>query len=81
MGGLDEIPHNEVKPMTMFEKLTLILVDGDWHTAEELVQQVGHRFSSTIHRAVKQRGCKIEKRRNDRNKFEYRMLIVNKVAS
>jgi hypothetical protein len=81
MGGLNEILYEEVKSMTMFENLTLVLADGDWHTAEELVQQVGHRFSATIHRAVKQRGCKIEKRRNDRNKFEYRMLIVRGVTS
>jgi biotin operon repressor len=66
--------------MTMFEKLTLVLSDGNWHSAEELVQRVGHRFSATIHTAIKQRGCKIEKRRDVGNKFEYRMLVVKSVV-
>ncbi|MGB3789688.1 MAG: hypothetical protein WA949_16880 [Phormidesmis sp.] len=47
--------------MTMFEKLSQVLSDGQWHSTEELVEQVGHRFSATLHRAVKQRGWQIEK--------------------
>jgi len=81
MGEPQRDVYKEVKLMTMFERLTLVLSDGDWHTADELVQQVGHRFSATIHTAIKQRGYRIEKRRNDRNKFEYRMLTIGRVAS
>lgn len=63
--------------MTTLEKLMLVLSDGNWHSTEELVQEVGHRFSATIHRA-KQRGDRIEKRRVDKNQFEYRLLFVGK---
>jgi hypothetical protein len=33
--------------MTMLEKLTKVLGDGQWHSTTELVEQVGHRFSAT----------------------------------
>jgi hypothetical protein len=64
--------------VTTIEKLMLVLFDGNWHTTEELVQKVGHRFSATIH-VAKQRGDRIEKRRCDRNQFEYRLLVAAKV--
>ena len=38
--------------MTMLEKLTQVLNDGQWHSTAELVEQEGHRFSATLHRAV-----------------------------
>lgn len=40
--------------MTQLEKLSSVLADGDWHSTKELVQEVGHRFSATIHTAIKQ---------------------------
>ncbi|MEM0978768.1 MAG: hypothetical protein AAGH78_00705 [Cyanobacteria bacterium P01_H01_bin.58] len=43
----------EVEAMTMLEKLRQVLNDGQWHSTTELVEQVGHRFSATLHRAVK----------------------------
>lgn len=60
--------------MTNLEKLTLLLSDGNWHSTTELVETVGHRFSATIH-VAKQRGDRIEKRKLDKNQFEYRFLI------
>ena len=59
--------------MTMFEKLSQVLSDGQWHSTAELVEQVGHRFSATLHRATKQRGWQVEKRRADVKTFEYRL--------
>lgn len=63
--------------MTKFEKLLLLLSDGNWHSTAELVESVGHRFSATIHIAVHQHRYQIEKRR-DGQKFEYRLLIPAK---
>lgn len=63
--------------MTTIERLRLVLSDGNWHSTEELVQEVGHRFSATIH-VAKQRGDRIEKRRVDKNQFEYRLLVTAK---
>ena len=57
----------------MFEKLSQVLSDGQWHSTAELVEQVGHRFSATLHRAVKQRGWQVEKRRASVKTFEYRL--------
>ena len=59
--------------MTMFEKLSQVLSDGQWHSTAELVEQVGHRFSATLHKAIKQRGWQVEKRRADMKTFEYRL--------
>jgi len=68
--------------MTMLEKLTQVLGDGHWHSTTELVEQVGHRFSATLHRAVKEQGWQVEKRRRpdgaasptDARMFEYRLV-------
>lgn len=67
--------------MTMLEKLKLVLSDGNWHMTEELVRLVGHRFSATIHVAIKKYGYRIEKHRTEGNNCEYRMLIMARTAS
>lgn len=68
------------KDSTMLEKLALVLSDGAWHSTEELVERVGHRFSATMHTAIKKHGYKIEKRRNSLKQFEYQMLNAVKIA-
>lgn len=60
--------------MTMLEKLAQVLGDGQWHSTIELVDLVGHRFSATLHRAVKQNGWQVEKRRADAKTFQYRLV-------
>jgi hypothetical protein len=60
--------------MTKVEILQAVLSDYEWHSTEELVQSVGHRFSATIHVAVRQYGFEIEKRRSSDRQFEYRRL-------
>ncbi len=60
--------------MTMTERLAQVLGDGQWHSTRELVEKVGHRFSATLHRAVKQQGWQVEKRRANSRLFEYRLV-------
>ena len=67
--------------MTMLEKLHQLMDDRQWHSTAELVEQVGHRFSATLHRAVKQHGWQVEKRRTDSRSFEYRWLTVAKMTT
>jgi hypothetical protein len=67
--------------MTKQEKLEHVLADGNWHSTEELVQNVGHRFSATIHIAIHQHHFQIEKRRSTGNQFEYRKLLREDVRS
>lgn len=62
--------------MTKQEKLEQVLRDGDWHSTTELVEQVGHRFSATLHRAIKEQGWQVEKHRSDLKTFEYRLRKV-----
>lgn len=72
--------RGEVCGMTMTEKLNQILKDGQWHSTAELVEQVGHRFSATLHRAVKEQGWQVEKRRVDLKMFEYRLIKVESLV-
>ncbi|MGI0494991.1 hypothetical protein ACN4EG_24665 [Alkalinema pantanalense CENA528] len=58
--------------MTKLDLLVTVMQDGEWHSTEDLVQRVGHRFSATKHVAEKQ-GYQFEKRRQG-NQFEYRMV-------
>lgn len=67
--------------MTQLEKLTSVLSDGNWYSTEELVQEVGHRFSATMHTAIKKYGYQIEKRRGDDRQYEYRMVVIAKTIS
>jgi hypothetical protein len=60
--------------MTKLEKLLALLRDGYWHSNDELVQEVEHRFSATMH-VARQQGYRFEKRRVDRQQFEYRLLL------
>lgn len=59
--------------MTRTEVLASVLADGGWHSTEELVQKVGHRFSASIH-LLKQQGHRFEKRRSQGHQFEYRKI-------
>ena len=66
--------------MTKIEQLACLLADGAWHSTSELVEQVGHRFSATMHVAVHQHQYQIEKRRSQSYQFEYRFLAKEKLA-
>jgi hypothetical protein len=58
--------------MTKLELLVGLMGDGGWHSTDDLVCRVGHRFSATKYVAEKQ-GYQFDRRRNGQN-FEYRML-------
>jgi len=53
--------------MTQLEKLSVVLADGCWHLTEELLQEVGYRFSANRHTAAKKHGYRFEKRRGGRS--------------
>jgi hypothetical protein len=59
--------------MTKLELLVSLMSDGGWHSTDDLVYRVGHRFSATKYVAEKQ-GYQFDRRRNGQN-FEYRMLV------
>jgi len=66
--------------MTKLELLASVMGDGGWHSTDDLVQRVGHRFSATKHCAQK-RGWKFDRRREGMQ-FEYRLVVgVGKVIS
>ncbi len=58
--------------MTKLELLVSVMEDGKWYSTDDLVSQVGHRFSATKHVAQKQ-GYQFDRRREG-TRFEYRMV-------
>jgi hypothetical protein len=61
--------------MTKLDLLVSVMGDGEWHSTEELVSRVGHRFSATKHVAQKQ-GYQFDTRRLGM-RFEYRMVVTS----
>ena len=54
------------------ERLLKLMSDGLWHSSDELVEKISHRFSATFH-VLKKRGYKFDKRRVEGQKYEYRL--------
>lgn len=54
------------------DRLLRLMSDGLWHSREELVEKISHRFSATMH-TLKKRGYQFDKRRIERQYFEYRL--------
>lgn len=61
--------------LTKLQLLLDLLKDGKWHSSDELVYNVSHRFGATIHEARK-KGYLIETRNIASNPFEYRMQSI-----
>jgi hypothetical protein len=59
--------------MTKLELLMALMSDGGWHSTDDLVSRVGHRFSATKYVAEKQ-GYQFDRRRSGQS-FEYRLLV------
>jgi len=59
---------------TKLDLLLAALGDGQWHSSEELIESVGHRFSANIHDA-RTRGYEINHRR-DGNYNEWKMNVT-----
>jgi hypothetical protein len=57
-------------------KLLTILQDGQWHSQDELVSQLGDRWGQALSDAHQQRYV-IDQRDNPDNRFEYRMPLRN----
>ncbi|MGE5657643.1 MAG: hypothetical protein ACM37W_13640 [Actinomycetota bacterium] len=62
------------------DRLLTLMSDGYWHSTDELVEKISHRFSATMH-VLKQQGYEFEKRRLDRQQHEYRLLAQRKAIA
>jgi len=64
---------NQNSGVTNLEKIIALLMDGEWHSSQEISEKITWRFGHTVHVARKQ-GYQIEKRKTANNRFEYRIL-------
>ncbi len=62
------------------DRLLRLMSDGRWHSTEELVEKISHRFSATMH-ILKKQGYKFEKRRVEGQRHEYRLVIKSEVIA
>ncbi len=62
------------------ERMLGLMSDGAWHSAEELVEKISHRFSATMHVLTK-RGYKFEKRHVEGRRYEYRLIVEPQVLA
>jgi hypothetical protein len=62
--------NNESLP----DRLLRLMSDGRWHSTEELVEKISHRFSATIY-VLRKRGYKFEDRRIEGQRREWRLVI------
>jgi len=49
------------RKVTKEERLLALLLDGEWHSAPELVQKVSHRFGGYLHTLKHDHGVEWEK--------------------
>ena len=73
-----ESAHNTLMELREhnLRKLLSILQDGQWHSQDELVSQLGDRWGQALSDAYQQ-GYVIDQRDNADNRFEYRMPLRN----
>ncbi len=62
------------------DRLLRLMLDGRWHSTEELVEKISHRFSATMH-VLKKQGYKFEKRRVEGQRHEYRLVVKSEVIA
>lgn len=54
-------------------KMLRLMSDGAWHSTDELISAVSHRFSATLY-ILKKRGYKFKKRPVGNRRYEYRLI-------
>ncbi|MBK1988797.1 hypothetical protein A0J48_014830 [Sphaerospermopsis aphanizomenoides BCCUSP55] len=62
------------------DRMLEVMSDACWHSTEELVEKVSHRFSATMH-VLKKQGYQFEKRRTHGQKYEYRLVKESKAIA
>jgi len=56
------------------DRMLRLMSDGEWHSTEELVREISHRFSATKH-TLEKRGYKFDKRSiKGERQNEYRLV-------
>lgn len=59
------------------DRMLHLMSDGDWHSAEELIEKISHRFSAPMHILSKQ-GYTFEKRHLGRKRYEYKLITQDR---
>lgn len=62
-------------------KMLQLMSDGEWHSREELIEKVSHRYSATMH-TLKKEGYQFEKQHVRGQQYEFRLVAseLEKIA-
>lgn len=63
---------------TQTKRMLHLMSDGAWHSADELVDKIGHRFSAPMH-VLRKQGYVFDRRRTHGQKHEYRLVVKTAV--
>ncbi|MGL5062757.1 MAG: hypothetical protein ACRC62_22515 [Microcoleus sp.] len=55
------------------DRMLRLMSDGHWHSANELIVSISHRFSATMY-VLRKQGYRFEKHRSGKQ-HEYRLLL------
>jgi len=69
-----------MKDNNLPDKMLRLMSDGAWHSQEELVEKISHRFSATKH-ILSKRGYAFEKRCIEKQRYEYRLIVELRAIS
>lgn len=59
------------------DRMLRLMSDGAWHSADELIEKISHRFSAPMHILTKQ-GHAFEKRHLGRKRYAYRLITQDR---
>lgn len=60
-------------------RMLQLMSDSAWHSKEELVDKISHRFSATMH-ILKKQGYRFERRHIQGQQYEYRLISAEQQA-
>lgn len=66
-------------PDNLSGRMLQLMSDGAWHSKEELVDKISHRFSATMH-TLKKQGYAFERRHIKGQWYEYRLTSSEQQA-
>jgi hypothetical protein len=65
---------------TLCDRMIELMSDGCWHSSDELVESISHRFSATMH-VLRKKGYEFQKRRIQGQQHEYRLVTESKAIA
>jgi hypothetical protein len=57
------------------DRMLELMSDGAWHSQEELVEKISHRYSATMY-VLRKRGYEFDRRHIEGQRYEFRLKVM-----